>query len=141
VNVTRVAAYALVRDDEDRLLLVRIAPGYPAAGAWTLPGGGIQFGEDPHDAVVREVAEESGLEGVVTGLAFVHSGTGPSLEGGRWHGIRIVFEVNAVGGDLRDEVDESTDSAAWFSLAEARRLPVVDLVGVALDWLERTSED
>ena len=65
MNVTRVAAYALVRDAEQRVLLVRIAPGYPAAGQWTLPGGGVNFAEDPAATVVRELAEETGLDGRV----------------------------------------------------------------------------
>ena len=115
MNATRVAAYALVRDGEQRILLVRIAPGYPASGQWTLPGGGVNFGEDPVATVVRELAEETGLDGRVERLAFVQSGSGPRDDGSAWHAIRIVYEVAIVGGELRDEVDESTDLAAWFT--------------------------
>jgi ADP-ribose pyrophosphatase YjhB (NUDIX family) len=135
------AAYALVRDDAGRILLVRIAAGYPAAGEWTLPGGGVDFGEDPNDAVIRELAEETGLAGQVNRLAFVHSGTGQNVDGGRWHGVRIVYEVAITGGELRDEVDESTDAAAWLSLTEARALNVVDLVAATLEWIESSGAD
>jgi 8-oxo-dGTP diphosphatase len=134
---TRVAAYALARDEAGRILLVRIAPGYPAAGEWTLPGGGLTFGEDPAAAAIRELAEETGLEGVVDGLEFVHSANGAhSVRGGPWHAIRIIYRVAITGGTLRDEHDESSDRAAWFSLADARRLPLVDLAQEALRHVE-----
>ncbi len=60
-QITRVAAYGLVVK-EARLLLCRISARLPLdAGQWTLPGGGIDFGEAPADAMVCEVEEESGL--------------------------------------------------------------------------------
>lgn len=136
---TRVAAYALCVDDADRILLCRISPGYPAAGWWTLPGGGIDFGEDPADAVLRELTEETGLTGEIEKLAFVHSGIGqPDPERGApaWHAIRIVYRVRPSGGELRPELDESTDDAAWVSLDEVRRYRIVDLVDAVLESIE-----
>ena len=56
-HVTRVAAYALCKRD-GRILLCRIGPGpWTAVGRWTLPGGGIDFGEPPADAALRELTE------------------------------------------------------------------------------------
>ena len=138
---TRVAAYALCRDDLGRMLLARVAPGYMGAGTWTLPGGGLDFGEDPMDAVIRELAEETGLAGRVLSLSFVNSHTnGPLFEAGKaygpWHGIRIVYRVEVTGGQLRDEVDESTDAAAWFTRNEIDSLSVSDLVSKSLDFLD-----
>jgi len=138
---TRVAAYAICVDEAQRILLARVAPGYMAEGMWTLPGGGLQFGEEPAHAVVRELAEETGLEGRVISLAFVDSRTnGPLVEKGRsygpWHGIGIVYRVEITGGELRDEQDESTDAAAWFTREETEALPVVWLVPIALAQLD-----
>ena len=108
---------------------------------WTLPGGGLDFGEHPADAVLRELTEETGLSGQVQSLAFVDSITnGPLVENGRaygpWHGVRIVYRVNIVGGDLRDELDESTDAASWFSREEIKSLPHTELVDVAVQYLD-----
>jgi ADP-ribose pyrophosphatase YjhB (NUDIX family) len=134
---TRLAAYALCVDD-DRLLLVRVAPGYPATGVWTLPGGGVNFGEDPANAALRELAEESGLTGELDRLAFVDSIAGqnqPELGADAWHGVRIVYTARITGGELRDEVEESTDKAEWVALPEVRRRPITELVEVALTYL------
>ena len=134
---TRLAAYALCVED-GRLLLCRIAPGYPSAGVWTLPGGGVAFGEDPADAARRELAEETGLEGRIDDLAFVDSIAGASLPGRgseAYHGVRIVYLAAITGGTLRDEVDESSDRAEWATLPELDARPVTELVRVALAWL------
>jgi 8-oxo-dGTP diphosphatase len=134
---TRLAAYALcVRDDT--LLLVRVAPGYPSAGVWTLPGGGVNFGEDPAAGALRELTEESGLTGEIDELAFVDSITDvdlPGLSADPWHGVRIVYIVNVTGGELRDEVEESTDKAEWVPLADVRKRSVSELVDVALTYV------
>jgi 8-oxo-dGTP diphosphatase len=51
---------AIVHDDEGRLLMVQRGQ-EPAAGRWSIPGGRVEPGETDHDAVVREVLEETGL--------------------------------------------------------------------------------
>ena len=54
----RLAAYAVVLVD-NRVLLTQLSQDTPAPGAWTLPGGGIDPGESPMAAVLREVHEET----------------------------------------------------------------------------------
>jgi ADP-ribose pyrophosphatase YjhB (NUDIX family) len=135
-----VAAYAIcVRDD--RLLLARWIDddGRPE---WTLPGGGMEHGEDPYDTVLREVEEETGYHVQLTGLLGVNSirRTAPRRFGRSvdHHGVRLVYEGRVVGGELRHEVGGSTDMAAWHPLEEVpglRRVGLVD-VGLAL-WRER----
>ena len=78
-----------------RVLLTRLSARAAHPGSWTLPGGGIDHGERPAAALVREVAEECGVECAVGELLVVHdthfSGTAPS---GRWedyHGVHLVF--------------------------------------------------
>jgi 8-oxo-dGTP diphosphatase len=131
-EVTRIGGYALCVDD-GRILLSRIAPGYwSGVGEWTLPGGGLDFGEAPRDGALRELTEETGLTGEILEIAEVLSWAG------RWrhprdgadeafHGLQVIYRVRIMGGELRPEVDGSTDMAGWFSADEARGLPLVDL--------------
>jgi 8-oxo-dGTP diphosphatase len=135
-RVTRVAAYALCLEDE-RLLLCRLAPGeWSSVGQWTLPGGGLDFGEPPADAALRELHEETGLSGEILGLAdvmswskrWIHPGDGVDEA---YHAIQIVYRVRIIGGDLRDELNGSTDAARWFTPHELAGLPMVDLARTA----------
>lgn len=139
-QVTRVAAYALCLDDTGRILLARLTYPEIAAGRWTLPGGGIDFGEMPGDAVLRELTEETGLTGEVESLAAVESwvrrGPVPGGVGDDFQAIQILYRVRITGGALRDELDGSTDTAAWFSRDELREIPVVELVEAGLRLLE-----
>ena len=125
----RVAAYALTLDDAGRILLCRISPTIAPGQLWTLPGGGLDFGEEPEVGVLRELAEESGYDGEVIALADASSHVFPDtdLEGGRVHAVRIVYRVRVAGGELRDEVDGSTDTCGWFTFDEAARLHLGDL--------------
>lgn len=136
---TRVAAYAACLDGRGNILLARLRAGFPGAGRWTLPGGGLDWGEDPEDGVRREVAEETGLRGGALGpvlgvysRAHRRSAARPSHS---VHALGIVYRLTGLEGTLCDEVDGSTDACAWFSYAEARRLPLVPLVEFALDRL------
>lgn len=129
----RVAAYAWVEDD-DAVLLVRISPGEMGAGRWTLPGGGLAFGEDPATGVLRELREETGLTGAVDGLLGVRSAMlqpDQTKSGHRIQNLGILYRVSVTGGELRNEVDESTDLAAWVPLADVDGLPAVPLVAWA----------
>ncbi|MEP6638543.1 MAG: NUDIX domain-containing protein [Chloroflexota bacterium] len=134
---TRVAAYALVTDDAGRVLLCRIAPSVAPGEIWTLPGGGLEFGEPPRIAVLRELAEEAGYKGEIIELADVADRVlADTGRNGRLHAIRIVYRVRVVGGELRDEVDGSTDTCRWVSRAEALRLNLGSLARHALTLLD-----
>ncbi len=125
---TRVAAYALCRDAQGRVLLCHLAPSVGAHDTWTLPGGGLGFGEAPADAALRELHEETGLRGSIVRLIDVNDRLFRAVDGGEaLHAIRIVYAVRITGGDLRDEVDGSTDGAGWFSRETAGRMRLGEL--------------
>jgi ADP-ribose pyrophosphatase YjhB (NUDIX family) len=85
-----VAAYAVIQDDRGRVLLTRRREG----GEWVLPGGTVAEQEVPWEAVVREVAEETGLEASVDRLVGVYAKP-------RERDLVFVFEAGARGGELR----------------------------------------
>lgn len=138
----RVAAYAVVVDAEERILLAHWNEGVNPA--WTLPGGGLEPGEDPEHAAVREVREETGIDVVLDGLLGVDSRVIPlarRLTPGAerpLHTLRIVYRAHVVGGVLTNETDGTTDEARWFPLAEVPSIPHVKLVGVALEMARAT---
>jgi 8-oxo-dGTP diphosphatase len=66
----RPAVRAVVLDPDDRLLLVHLD--WPGWDGWVLPGGGIDPGEDPFDALRRELLEEAGLTPVEIGPLLWH---------------------------------------------------------------------
>jgi ADP-ribose pyrophosphatase YjhB (NUDIX family) len=138
-QVTRIGAY-VVCVEEGRILLCRIAPGYTNGfdGYWTLPGGGIDFGEDPREGAIRELAEETGLQGVLEGLLEVESNrnafTSRSGAPVDFHGIRIIYRARITGGELLCEVGGSTDACQWFTPDELASENALDLawLGVRL---------
>ncbi|MEU5690588.1 NUDIX hydrolase [Actinosynnema sp. NPDC020468] len=140
IRKLRVAAYAVVVD-EGRILLSRwLGPDRPM---WILPGGGLEHGEDPYDAVVREVFEETGYHAAVDALLGIQTVHGPlDRDGEEWdyHRIRVLYEAHVVGGELTFEVDGSTDQAAWFALDEIPE-EHVESVDYALElWRKRPAD-
>jgi len=141
----RVAAYAVILRTAGtggrEILLSRLAERITHDELWTLPGGGLDHGEDPRDAVLREVREETGLDADVGETARVYSAHLPGVwrDGRRVdaHALRIVYD-GWVAPDAPEprvvEVDGSTSEAAWKPVADVLEgtLPVAPLVLEAL---------
>ncbi len=145
-QLQRIAAYAVIRRG-DAVLLTRISERGHHSGEWTLPGGGIDHGEPPAQALAREVREECGVTCTVGDLLDVHdlhfSGTAPSGRFEDYHGIHLLFAAT-VADDVEPrvmEVDGTTDAVAWVPESEivAGERPVTEVVraALALDTLPR----
>lgn len=137
----RIAAYAVARDDEGRVLLVRASSKSGTPGVWSLPGGAVDHGEDPNHTVVRETAAETGLSVAVTGLHDVLADMRSMPHRGvTIHTDRLVYAVSVRGGNLVDRVGRPTDLARWHTLEEAENLKLRPFTAAALG-LSRNAGD
>ena len=132
MKIRRVGAYGVCRDRTGRVLLARNSPSSEFPGQWTLPGGGVEQGEHPDDALVREFAEETGLRVRVDALRTVTSDVARLPGGDLEHTDRIVYDVTAVGGDLRAEVGGSTDFVEWAGPADIAGRPLMPFTALIL---------
>ncbi|MEM9584263.1 MAG: NUDIX domain-containing protein [Pseudomonadota bacterium] len=134
----RPAAYVIAHDEQARILLTQFEiVGHPLSGAWTLPGGGMEWGEQAHETATRELKEETGLQGEVGSLLAAQSEwfeASEAMSGQPGHSIRLIFEGRIFAGELKKDFcdDDTTVAAAWFALDEVSRLNRVDLVDFAI---------
>jgi 8-oxo-dGTP diphosphatase len=107
-----VGAFAVIFDSGANVLLCHRTD----RDAWNLPGGRVEPGETPQEAVVREVLEEVGLQVRVERLLGVHPV--PTQ-----HDLVFTFLCVPVGGVL--SISSEADRVAWFSRAKlpANTLP------------------
>src|ERR1022692_827706 len=108
---------AVVTDSRGRLLLIKRGH-EPGAGLWSLPGGRIEPGETDQQAVVREIAEETGLTVTCAGLlgsATLPGAAGAIIEVRDYRGVITGGEL-AAGDDAAD--------ARFLDQAELASLPL-----------------
>ncbi|MEW2396833.1 NUDIX domain-containing protein [Streptomyces sp. NPDC046862] len=131
----RLAAYAVCIED-GRVLLARcVSP--EGESTWTLPGGKVEHGEDPFDAVIREVVEETGCDAVVERLLGVDSRVIPAAErtvpGGPDHqNVGVFYQVRITGGQLRPEPNGHVVESAWTPVPDVACLRRSSLVDIGL---------
>jgi len=144
-RVQRFAAYGVVTDPDKQLLLTRIADGYPGAGRWHLPGGGTDFGEQPTDALLRELFEETGQEAEVHDLLNVSSRHNPAALGPEgypidWHTVRVLYRAFVPVPDqprVTEGAGGSTSAAGWFGPADLGVLDLTEFTRLALAQSDR----
>ena len=115
---------------EQTILLVRAAPGQADAGTWVLPGGGVNWGEPPDRAALRELWEETGLRGRIMRPVGVFSATylrSSERDRDSVHHIGIVYLTEVADGELRNEEHGSTDLCAWIPIDQLDDLPLGSL--------------
>ena len=134
----RVAAYVVAQDSQGRVLLTQFEKqGHPQSGAWTLPGGGMEWGEQAIDTALRELEEETGLNGEIGALLGTPAqwfDESASDSGSRGLALRIVFEARNCLGELQKSFhhDNTTVAAAWFTVNEIKQLKRVSVVDFGL---------
>lgn len=102
----KVAVVVFIEQDK-RVLLVRRTMN-PERGKWALPAGYVDAGENPQDAAIREVGEETGLEVEITRLVGVEGS--PDNPGAS---IVIIYEAKVLNGTARARDD--ADGIYWYA--------------------------
>lgn len=133
----RVGAYARIHQDR-KILLVKMGMG-PFKGAWSLPGGGLDFAEPPIEGMMREVREETGMRlskeqcRLLDVVSYKTTWHDPHKDPEDLHFVGVVFDVDLhetniselhFGGD-----GESSEIAQWFDreeLSQIRLSPIFE---------------
>ncbi|MDA8368649.1 MAG: NUDIX domain-containing protein [Nocardiopsaceae bacterium] len=122
VSLRRFASYGVVTDPAGNILLSKIAPGFPGAGSWHLPGGGVDHGEEARAALRRELFEETGQHGRVGDLIAIahhHRGglIGPENAATEVYAVWVFFHAHVARPCPLEvtEVGGSTIACSWFT--------------------------
>ena len=105
--------------DEEELLLIRRGRG-PAQGEWSIPGGRVEPGELLAEAVVRELLEETGLEGICEDLVGWAERIGPDF-----HYVILDFRVTLLERRPPVAGDDAAE-AAWVPLSDVAELRLAE---------------
>jgi 8-oxo-dGTP diphosphatase len=124
-------ASAVVRDEAGRILLLRRADN----GRWSLPAGMVDPGEQPAEAALREVLEETGVVAEIERLGGVAMHESLYPNGDECQYLAVWFRARPVGGEARPDGEESLE-VGWFAPDE---LPPVG--GLTMLRIETTAEE
>ncbi|NUW46147.1 NUDIX hydrolase [Nonomuraea rhodomycinica] len=117
----RPTARVILADPRDRVLLFRFVPPdpWPREPAWHVPGGGIEAGESPVEAAVREVREETGLllDPRDCGEPVAVNAGEWSAGGRRYHTVHTYFFARVAGTEISGTGDDGLGHR-WWTLAE-----------------------
>lgn len=135
---THYPVIAVVFNDEGKILMSRRNE-YRSNfhKLWQFPGGGIEFGEDPKDALIREVKEETGVNvKLLSKHPFAFNYADPLTNS---HIIVLGYVAKYVDGDIDTTKDQNTGDAQWFTYEEidfANCVPLSkELVDSAVEFL------
>lgn len=114
ITVKATVGAIITRGDE---ILLALRNHEPFMNYWCIPGGHIEFGETPEEAICREVAEETGLTVEHYRFFNFYNEYYPERT---WHAVALVFAVTAAGELKRQE--EEVKELRWFTLDSVEEL-------------------
>lgn len=129
-NSIKVAVSALVRDTDGKILMIRRTDN----DKYSIPGGGLEVGETPSQAVVREVSEETGIDVTVTGLVGVFSNPDHVIaydDGEVRQEFSICFTADPIGGEPRTSAESK--AVEWVTMEDLETLDVHPSIRLRID--------
>jgi 8-oxo-dGTP diphosphatase len=132
-STLRVAAKAVIVNSEGRVLVLREAEYDEGtnAGKYMLPGGRLEPGESFHDGLLREIREETGLEGVEVRDAIHVDEWRPQINGAEQQIIGVFVYCHYKGGDVA--LGNEHDEALWLNPDERDKVTMPDAEMAALE--------
>ena len=130
-------AKAVVLDADNQMLVLRRSKTHPMlAGLADLPGGMIDKGEEPGQALMREILEEIGLSIDFAGLGLVYSGT-EVYEASQTVYVRLLYVVKLVGSTPAIKLSFEHDDAHWDPISELAKIETdyIPFYAQAFDYL------
>jgi 8-oxo-dGTP diphosphatase len=114
--VQKVAASGFIRNKNKQILIVKRADDDTYPGQWELPGGGVEFGEEPYKGLKREIGEEVGLDVQIVCPLYVGTFSSQHSKVPTQY-VDIVFLCNITGSE---EVKLSHEHSAyrWISFED-----------------------
>ena len=109
-------AFAIIKNNDDKILLVQIAPPFRDDHKWNFPGGVIEDGEELEIGLVREVLEETNIFCEISNMIDKFSTDDPEND------IHI-FNGRYISGEIKPQLYEILQ-AKWFTIDEALHLPL-----------------
>lgn len=123
-----IAAKALVTNADGAVLLLRqaVEPGVPGGGQWHMPGGMLEPAESPHDALKREMLEETGLK-IIPGDLFDVAEWHVNMRGVALDFVGLFFEATLADPKAPIKLQEAEASEfRWVTAQEFANLEVVE---------------
>jgi 8-oxo-dGTP diphosphatase len=107
--------------DADKILLVPHFQTDAGPIQWTVPGGGVEFGESVETTALREFKEETGYDAVIEGFLDTYEVIKPARP---WHSVTLAYRGKITGGSLRSEQTRwGPRTPHWFSLSDLADQP------------------
>lgn len=119
-KIQKIAAHGFIKNKEKYLVTRRSLLNDYKPGEWDLPGGTIEFGEDPLDTLAREIYEETKLKVKIKKPLHIYS----FLSGPNRHQLQIVYECEYRSGKVKLNPDEH-DEFVWATLRQIAKLPKI----------------
>ena len=129
---TQVVVLALILHKGRFLFTLRHDPGSDMNGLWQIPGGGLEFGEHPEEAMHREVREELGITVKITSSAIVDTAVR-----GRWQGLFLAYICEMTNENQQITLNEEATEYRWFTREELYK---ADLMPGCIELIEKIVE-
>jgi 8-oxo-dGTP diphosphatase len=124
----------IIKDNDDRVLILRRQNTSHASGEWCLPGGKVDYGETVEQSIVKEILEETSLVCAASRFLFYQDSL-PMKQAGM-HCINLYFEC-VVEGEIR--LNDESSEFAWIGPADLARYPLAfrNDLGLMRYWKEK----